>query len=258
MEKEINTIQKFYQTEKALVTSPFIDQTGKFNRELMATVFNRLGIKTDKKTVADVGCGTGLLARYFVSDNFYIGLDLVRHETLPALGDRQHTFIQADAQCNPLQAQSVDFLLCLDSFEHYPDQVKAAREFFRVLRPGGYMFLSIPTYANVAGIVKRTLEESGSYARNSWAPFDYWKPEALEHYITPRKIRNIFRTAGFKEFSMIGYDREVVVGLFPWIWHPNCPRLAAAIISRFFRVIAGPLVRIHPAASLHTFWKIVK
>ncbi len=258
MEKNIQRIQKFYQTEKALVTSPFISQDGNFNRELMATVFSRLGIDMDNKTVADVGCGTGLLARFFDKDNFYIGLDLVRHSTLSKLNDPHHSFVQADAQLNPLHDEAVDFLLCLDSFEHYPDQLKAATEFYRVLRPGGYMFLSIPTYANVAGIVKRIMEESGTYTRNTWAPFDYWKPEALEHFITPRRIREIFSKAGFREFRMTGYDQEVVVGLFPWIWHPNFPHLAGAVIKRIFRLFARPLAAVYPAASLHTFWKIVK
>jgi hypothetical protein len=120
------------------------------------------------------------------------------------------------------------------------------------------MFLSIPTYANIAGIIKRLLEESGSYAKNTWAPFDYWKPEALEHFITPRKVRSIFSKAGFKDFRMMGYDQEVVVGLFPWIWHPNFPGLAAGIVYRIFRLIAKPLTAIMPDSSLHTFWKITK
>lgn len=258
LDKKIKRIQKFYQTEKALVTSPFIEQTGKLNRELMSTVFEKLCIQTDKKVIADIGCGTGLLVRYFSDVRFYVGLDLVLHPTLAELRDMHHQFIQADAQRNPLADASVEFLLCLDSFEHYPDQIKAAKEFYRILKPGGSMFLSIPTYANVAGLVKKIMERSGRYKKNTWAPFDFWKPEALEHFVTPKCVKKVFTSAGFKEFKMIGYDKEVVVGLCPWVWHPKMPGKAAGLMQRIFRLFARPLVSVWPQSSLHTFWKISK
>jgi len=258
LDNKIKRIQQFYQTEKALVTSPFIEQTGKLNQELMATVFEKLGIKTDKFVIADVGCGTGLLVNFFTGVRFYIGLDLVLHPTLSELSDKHHKFVQADAQQNPLTEESVDFLLCLDSFEHYPDQIKAAKEFYRILKPNGFMFLSIPTYSNVAGMVKRIIEDTGKYQKNTWAPFDYWNPEALEHFITPKLAKEIFTEAGFKDFKMIGYDKEVVVGLFPWVWHPKMPGKAAGLLQRIFSLFSRPLVSIWPESSLHTFWKISK
>lgn len=258
MDKKIERIHNFYQTEKALVTSPFIEQTGKLNRELMSTVFDKLCIKTDKIVIADIGCGTGLLTQYFSGVRFYIGLDLVAHPTLPKLKDDRHQFIQADAQRNPLADESVDFLLCLDSFEHYPDQLKAAREFYRILKQGSSMFLSIPTYSNVAGMVKKFMESTGRYKKNTWAPFDFWKPEALEHFITPKLVKDVFSRAGFMEFKMIGYDKEVVVGLCPWVWHPKMPGKAAGLLQRIFRLFDRPLVAIWPQTSLHTFWKISK
>ncbi len=258
MDSKIENIQRFYETEKALVTSPFIEQSGKLNRELLATVFDKLGIKTDKRVIADVGCGTGLLARYFDDAMYYIGLDLVFHPTLSALADNTHQFVQADAQINPLQDESVDFIVCLDSFEHYPDQIKAAKEFYRVLKPEGSLFLSIPTYANVAGLVKWFSEKYGSYEKNTWAPFDYWKPEALEHFVTPKLVRNVFQSAGFTDLSMIGYDKEVVVGMFPWVWHPKMPGKIVGLMQRVFKLFSKPLVKIIPQSSLHTFWKISK
>ena len=258
LDNNIKRIHNFYQTEKALVTSPFIEQTGKLNKELMATVFDKLCIETDKIVIADIGCGTGLLTQYFSGIRFYVGLDLVMHPTLPVLKDKKHQFIQADAQQNPLADESVDFLLCLDSFEHYPDQIRAAREFYRILKKGSSMFLSIPTYANVAGVVKKIMERTGRYEKNTWAPFDFWKPEALEHFITPGLVKSIFTQAGFKEFKMFGYDKEVVVGLCPWVWHPKMPGKAAGLLQRFFKLFSRPLVSIWPQASLHTFWKISK
>jgi len=258
MENKISRLQAFYQKEKALVTSPFITQDGHVNVTLLTRVFERLGFEAADKILIDVGCGSGLLTFYFTDVARYVGLDIVRHPQHAGLKGEKKLFLQSDAQHIPIMKGAADRIVCLDSFEHYPDQNLAAREFYRILKPGGALFLSVPTYANVAGLVKKVLEKNGHYAQNTWAPFDYWKPEELEHFVTPSRIKNIFSDAGFSAFQKIGYDQEVAIGLCPWIWHPRMPRRLGNLIARCFAPVKRPIVAIWPAASLHTFWKMSK
>ncbi|MBN1997995.1 methyltransferase domain-containing protein [candidate division KSB1 bacterium] len=258
MNKKIDRIFEFYKKEKALVTSPFIEIGGKLNDGLLSAVFTALGIETRAKIVVDIGCGTGALARYFNHFSFYVGMDLVKHPSLSGSIDNMHVYSQGDAQQLPFARESADLVVCLDSFEHYPDQLRAAKQFYDIMKKGGVLFLSVPNYANVAGWVKKRLEKSGRYEPDSWAPFDSWKPEELEQFVTPALVKKVFSRAGFSRFQYIGYRAEVAVGLFPWIWHPKMPGKLERLIRMIFKPFSGMIVNLWPDCSLHTFWKIVK
>ncbi len=255
-EDKIKRLRDFYQRENALVTSPFINDQLELNFALFEHVSRSLDISFQDKTILDVGCGSGMLASFFQNHQQYLGLDLNLRQSFRILKDDSHGYAQANALQLPIRENSCDIVICMDSFEHFPDQWAAAREIKRVLKPDGLFLLSIPTYANVAGVVKTFCEATGKYEKNTWAPFDYWKPEELEHFMTPKRIRKVFRAAGFSQFQRIGYDKEVAVGLFPWVWHPKMPGKVAAAISKSFSIVAKPVCNLWPESSLHTFWKI--
>ncbi|MBD3384893.1 methyltransferase domain-containing protein [candidate division KSB1 bacterium] len=255
---KVEHIQSFYQKEKALVTSPFIHLGGELDAKLLSAVFRRLNISPGGGTVLDIGCGSGALSTYFGEETRYFGIDLVCQPGLKRREGKNKHFTLGNAESLPLKEQSIDLLICLDSFEHYIEPYKAAAEFFRVLKPGGTLFLSIPNYANIAGLVKKGCERFGSYARDTWAPFDGWKPEALEHFITPARIKKVFSKAGFTSFAKAGYKEEVIVGLFPWIWHPAFPERLKVALWHLNRLLARPMVVLWPSSSLHLFWKIFK
>lgn len=255
---KIQRLQAFYRTEKALVTSPFITQMGELDIDLLATVFRSLDLNWEVGVVADVGCGTGFLSTVFDQQTFYIGVDLVQHETVADLLGHRCRFMVANAQQIPLSDESVDLVLCVDSFEHYPQPLLAAQEFYRILKKNGQLFLSVPNYSNIAGLVKRFMEENGGYAKESWAPFDYWKAEELEHLLTPSSVKAVFSRAGFKEKIYIGYEKEIVIGLFPWLWHPQMPAKIERAITRVVNVFARYVNDHCPHLSSHTFWKMTK
>ena len=255
-EEKIKKLKDFYQREGALVTSPFIDDKLKLNHGLFDHVRRSLDIDFQDKAIIDIGCGSGMLSTFFNDHKNYVGLDLNKRQSFQILKDESHYYAQANALELPVSAASFDIAIVMDSFEHFPDQVAAAREIKRVLKTDGHVLLSIPTYANVAGLVKKWSESSGSYEQDTWAPFDYWKPEELEHFVTPQSVKKVFSQGGFSHFDYIGYDSEVVVGLFPWVWHPKMPAKLAAGISKGFSLFSKPLCKIWPESSLHTFWKI--
>jgi len=92
--------------------------------------------------VLDAGCGEGILVEEYATRLDIMGVDAnysserVTHGSVTAL---------------PLPDASFDRALCLDVLEHlsYEDQPRALAELFRILRPGGELFASVPNLAHL-------------------------------------------------------------------------------------------------------------
>ncbi|HOZ50092.1 MAG TPA: methyltransferase domain-containing protein [Candidatus Hydrogenedentes bacterium] len=245
----MNRVRDYYAENPLMVSSPFGGVDG-LNHGLVDEVFGRLGINVAARRVLDVGCGRGFMAEYVRGHGgAYIGVDFVasRHEAPLAL---------ADAAALPFTDASFDAVFCVDAFEHFPDDRAAAAEFRRVLAPGGFVFLSVPNYANVAGVVKKLCEATGRYARNTWAPFRHWQAQELERFTTAASVRRAFGEAGFTRFTRVAHGPEVGLGLCPWIEHRAMPEAVKFRLQRLFVTIGPAIARAWPGASLHGFWKI--
>lgn len=244
-----NLVANFYKENPRMVSSPFGGIDG-VNRKLFHDVFKRLDIELKDKRVLDVGCGRG-----FVGDivreagGEYTGVDFVKSRS----GFR---LALADAASLPFAKQSFDAVFCIDAYEHFPKPELAAREFRRVLRPGGFFYLSAPNYSNVAGVVKRVYEGLGWYEKNTWAPFGRWQAQELETPLTVSMVKRIFSDADFSSIRNVGHGEEVGLGLFPWVDHPSTPEAIQFRLQRLFKVISPPIAVAWPGASLHNFWKM--
>lgn len=104
-------------------------------------------------TVLDVGCGYGFsfaeLASRF-SPKKIIGLDADPHLMERASTAAQQSSIPVDlvsgyAEKLPFENNSVDLLLCHQTFHHVVEQEQALQEFFRVLKPGGVLLFAEST-----------------------------------------------------------------------------------------------------------------
>lgn len=242
-------MRRYYQDNPNMVSSPFGGVTG-INRALLDEVTAQLGISWRGKRALDVGCGRGFLGEIVrEAGGDYIGADLVASRS----GVRMAL---CDAQRLPFEDAAFDVVCCFDAFEHIPNPARAVQEFRRVLRKGGVVFLSAPNYGNMAGLVKLWCEKTGRYAPNTWAPFGRWIPQELEHLLTLRSVRRLFKATGARHIEGIGYGAEVELGLFPWIAHPRFPEFLLYRLQRVMRFIGPGLVRVFPGASLHVFWKI--
>jgi SAM-dependent methyltransferase len=49
----------------------------------------------------------------------------------------------------PYEAECFDYVICLDGLEHTENPLNAIREFSRIIKKGGRLFLSIPNYLNI-------------------------------------------------------------------------------------------------------------
>jgi ubiquinone/menaquinone biosynthesis C-methylase UbiE len=97
--------------------------------------------------VLDIGCGTGELAGRLAGRGWEVtGLDLCERMLHKARaksnGNGEKVLLAAgDSEHIPLASRTFDTVTCANSFHHYPHQQAVVQEMFRVLKPGGQLFL---------------------------------------------------------------------------------------------------------------------
>lgn len=65
----------------------------------------------------------------------------------------------------PVPSPHADLVLCQEGIEHLPDQLKALREFNRILKAGGTLILTTPNDSSLRAKVSRLLVESELFNR---------------------------------------------------------------------------------------------
>jgi 2-polyprenyl-3-methyl-5-hydroxy-6-metoxy-1,4-benzoquinol methylase len=53
--------------------------------------------------------------------------------------------INGDGETLPLKSKSFDVVICMDTLEHIKHDSKVIKELFRILQPGGFAFISVPS-----------------------------------------------------------------------------------------------------------------
>jgi len=104
--------------------------------------------------IVELGCGAAAMARDLVKrhpDCRVTGLEVdgVQHAKNLAAPQDGLTFVEAGAQAIPFPAASFDLAIMLKSLHHVPMALlpQALGEAARVLKPGGYLYVSEPMYA---------------------------------------------------------------------------------------------------------------
>ncbi len=105
---------------------------------------------------------------------------------------------QADLRSVPLPDNSIDVAVCSEVLEHIPNEELAARELFRVMKPGGRILISMPNASSL--FYKRVRAKMPSdllEADMDSLPYSEW--EKRRHIsFSASNIRNIVKEAGFK------------------------------------------------------------
>jgi ubiquinone/menaquinone biosynthesis C-methylase UbiE len=66
-----------------------------------------------------------------------------------------------DIQAIPREDASFDTVISCETIEHVPDPARAVSELARVLKPGGRLFLTTPSYINLTGVYRGYLRVVG-------------------------------------------------------------------------------------------------
>lgn len=112
-----------------------------FFKEKMVRIF------TEKKLVVDIGGGLRADAgkNNRGNENPWLEeyLKKVDYKVLDKVPD-YHPDIVGDVHDLPLEDESVDAIICIAVLEHVEEPQKAVKEMYRVLKPGGYLYIYVP------------------------------------------------------------------------------------------------------------------
>ena len=100
-----------------------------------------------KGFILDVPCGMGALAIRLKQMGFGVSYCDIN----PSLFSVPDVEIKKGDlnQSLPYDTESFDFITCIEGLEHLENPFNAIREFYRVLKPRGKLFLSLPNYLNI-------------------------------------------------------------------------------------------------------------
>lgn len=117
-------------------------------REITRGLLRDVGAKGADLRILDAGCGTGATLDFLSDRGAVIGIDVssegLRH--CLARGHRHLSF--GTIEQLPFRSDCFDLVTCFDVIYHRAvgDDVRALREFYRVLRPGGSLVVRAPAY----------------------------------------------------------------------------------------------------------------
>jgi SAM-dependent methyltransferase len=186
----------------------------------------RAHTRLENACILDVGCGLGLYVQRFrdLSDNVH-GVDIDPDKVRQA-GELLPNIRQASAEHLPYPDNTFDVVLSHEVLEHVDDDVAAAREAYRVLKPGGRLIVFVPNRFY-------PFETHGVYWRGVYhfgnIPLVNYLPNALRNRLCPhvrvytgRSLRRLFASLPGRVVAhrciFAGYDNIVAR-------HPHLGRL---------------------------------
>lgn len=127
--------------------STITDGWNKLSFEAISSeIINDCRLKSSGDFVVDLGCGTGLYSSVLKKyDNYYIGIDM-SSSALEIAKAEGINVIAGEAEAIPVADETVDYLFSTEVIEHVISPEKMMQEIYRILKPGGYGFITTTTY----------------------------------------------------------------------------------------------------------------
>ena len=176
--------------------------------------------KERKGYLLDVPAGTGALALRLMNIGFSVSCCDINPTPFSA---PEIEFKKGDLnQVLPYPSESFDFITCIEGLEHLENPFNAIREFFRILKYGGKLFVSLPNYLNIERRLRFLI--TGLFSK---VPF----PQRLGkdrfdnlwmHHLIPLTypiLKLVLEHSGFKILTL-GKDKEKkrMRWLLPIVW----------------------------------------
>ena len=118
--------------------------SARFYRDLICELEIR-----DGDAVLDVGCGTGTILECIGKSKKIHGYGLDVSESMIAVAREKnpdYSFVTGDSALLPYADESMDVIMACMAYHHFPEQEKFRHEAWRVLKPGGSLYICDPRF----------------------------------------------------------------------------------------------------------------
>ena len=166
-------------------------------------------IPLSDRDIIELGCGAAHLARALLArhpGSRVVGLEIderqhAKNMAAPQTGLR---FISGVAEAIPFPDKCFDLALMLKSLHHVPvpSITKALSEVARVLRSGGYLYVSEPVYDGAFNDVIRLFNDEGVVRAAAQSAVDAAIKSGIWEPVAERRFEMAVRFADFADFEM--------------------------------------------------------
>jgi SAM-dependent methyltransferase len=163
--------------------------------QMLAQAMDERGIAAD--VLVDVGCGRGDfsgIARR--RTRRYVGVDVLRHAGFPE--ELELVLVDLETGRVPLDDGFADVVTCAETIEHVENPRALARELTRLLKPGGWLFVTTPNQLSLASLL--CLLGRGQFQSFQEAPGSY--PAHLSALLEIDLVR-IARECGLTDIDVL-------------------------------------------------------
>ena len=138
---------------------------GRGSRHFYADLINELEVN-DGDAVLDVGCGTGSVLKYISERKQINGFGLDVSENMVALAHEKNpafSFVTGDSARLPYADGTMDVVMTCMAYHHFPNQAKFRSEAWRVLKPGGSLYVCDPRFPWIVRSILNTFFKDAGF-----------------------------------------------------------------------------------------------
>ncbi len=204
-----------------------------------------------KHPILDIGCGFGEFAVAYADEPIDMGIDLDAKDLYTASKTKKYKNLTlADARDLPFSKDSYSSVFSISTLEHIENSDQVLKEVYRVLKPGGILFLTLETDEVDGATFYRPLfnkiglpwlsdfatkKYNNLFHRHTLLPKKVWKTKIEKAGFTIDKSQDIISTKVTKMFDM----------LLPLAWP-----------SQLFKPVIGKRLALRP--KFITNWMVKK
>jgi ubiquinone/menaquinone biosynthesis C-methylase UbiE len=194
-------------------------ETYKGSRQLVKMLLRDVQIPPNPSGL-DIGCGPGDTTFELYDQcgrrGRVIGVDISQKMVEKAfqngrdLGYSDVQFVKMDAESLDFKDDTFDVVICIFTFQFFPDKMKALKEMYRVLRPGGYLglfFTADKMFMHESFEIFRKIEEK----HPELSQFSYVLDEYGGMHITLEEFMDMLYGVGFTGLDFFGKHRVYYV-----------------------------------------------